>query len=135
MQPGGGRSAQGRGVVTVLVIWASCTLLDYNKGQCLGRRMECEPLARDRTRCWTLKQAGNDVLSCPKIMLLPLIVTVAHQKHNGQGWTFVTSALRGSANLFWPLGAPGVFGEPIHIQTSLHINLLKSNEQKSPTLH
>lgn len=35
----------GRGVT--VVTWASCTLLDYYKGQCLGRRMECELLARD----------------------------------------------------------------------------------------
>lgn len=52
------------GVLTVLLTWPSCTLLDYYKGQCLGKRMECELLARDRTRLGTLKTSW-EMMSFP----------------------------------------------------------------------
>lgn len=43
-----------RGEVTILAKRASYWL-DYYKGQRLGRRMECELLAWDRARLWTLQ--------------------------------------------------------------------------------
>ena len=111
----------GRGVT--VVTWASCTLLQRTMswkengaaGQGLNKTLHLQ------------NKLGNDVLSYLKIMQLPLIWS--HQ---------LTKKVMARAG-YLPLTSFGLRGHQVCLvylhrdKTSLSINLLKSNKQKSPT--